>query len=69
MTTTAAGAAGKGSRSFPDLAPGTYDAAETVPTGWNLDSATCDDGSDPSSIGLSGGETVTCTFTNSREKG
>jgi hypothetical protein len=69
LTTTAAGAGGKDSETFSDLAPGTYDVAETVPAGWNLVSATCDDGSDPASIGLSGGETVTCTFHDAREKG
>ena len=69
LTTTAAGAAGKDSRTFGDLNPGTYDVAETVPAGWNLVSATCDDGSDPATIGLSGGETVTCTFHDAREKG
>jgi hypothetical protein len=69
LTTTAAGAAGKDSRTFLDLATGTYDVAETVPAGWNLVSATCDDGSDPASIGLSAGETVTCTFHDAREKG
>jgi hypothetical protein len=69
LTTTAAGAGGKDSRTFGDLAPGTYDVAETVPTGWNLVSATCDDGSDPASIGLSAGETVTCTFVDERERG
>jgi Prealbumin-like fold domain len=69
LTTTAAGEAGKDSRTFGDLAPGTYDVAETVPAGWNLVSATCDDGSDPASIGLSVGETVTCTFHDAREKG
>ena len=53
LTTTAAGAAGKDSETFADLAPGTYDVAETVPAGWNLVSVTCDDGSDPASIGLS----------------
>jgi hypothetical protein len=40
-----------------------------VPAGWNLTSETCSDGSDPQSIGLSGGETVTCTFVNARERG
>jgi hypothetical protein len=69
LTTTAAGDAGKDARTFGDLAPGTYDVAETVPTGWNLVSATCDDGSSPASIGLSGGETVTCTFHDARQKG
>jgi hypothetical protein len=69
LTTTAAGAGGKDSRTFSDLAPGTYDVAETVPAGWNLVSATCSDGSNPGSIGLSGGETVTCTFHDARERG
>jgi hypothetical protein len=69
LTTTAAGDAGKDSRTFGDLPTGTYDVAETVPAGWNLVSASCDDGSDPSSIGLDAGETVTCTFHDSRERG
>ena len=69
LTTTGAGAAGKDSSTFADLPPGTYDVAETVPAGWNLVSATCDDDSDPASIGLSGGETVTCTFHDARERG
>jgi hypothetical protein len=69
LTTTAAGAAGKDSRTFADLAPGTYDVSENVPTGWNLVSETCDDNSDPQSIGLSAGETVTCTFHDARERG
>lgn len=69
LTTTAAGAAGKDSETFTDLSPGTYDVAETVPANWNLVSSTCDDGSDPASIGLSGGETVTCTFINEIERG
>ncbi len=43
--------------------------AETVPTGWNLVSSTCNDGSTPSAIGLSPGETVTCTFHDARERG
>jgi Prealbumin-like fold domain len=69
LTTTAAGAAGKDSETFGNLTPGTYDVAETVPAGWNLVSSTCSDGSDPASIGLSGGETVTCTFHDARERG
>ena len=70
LTTTAPGLAGRDARTFGDLAaPGTYDVAETVPAGWNLTSATCDDGSDPASIGLSPGEHVTCLFIDDREKG
>ena len=69
LTPTTTGDAGKDTETFSDLAPGSYDVAESEPTGWNLVSATCDDGSDPSSIGLSAGETVTCTFTNEVERG
>jgi hypothetical protein len=69
LTTTAAGAGGKDSETFSDLAPGTYDVAETIPAGWNLVSSSCSDGSNPGSIGLSAGETVTCTFHDAREKG
>jgi uncharacterized repeat protein (TIGR01451 family) len=50
-----------------DLDPGTYSVGENVPDGWDLESATCDDQSDPSSISLSAGETVTCTFTNEQD--
>ena len=46
------------------LTPDTYSVSEVLPTGWNLTSAVCDDGSDPSAIDLSADETVTCTFTN-----
>jgi hypothetical protein len=69
LTTTTAGAGGKDSETFSNLDPGTYDVAETVPDHWNLVSATCDDGSDPGAIGLSPGETVTCTFHDEREVG
>jgi len=41
-----------------------YSAAETVPTGWQLVSATCDDGSPVTNIDVAVDETVTCTFTN-----
>ena len=50
-----------------DLDPGTYSVSETVPQGWDLDSATCSDGSEASSIGLAAGETVTCVFTNEKD--
>jgi hypothetical protein len=69
LTTSAAGTGGKDSKTFSNLSPGTYDVAETVPTSWNLVSSSCSDGSNPASIGLSGGETVTCTFHDAREKG
>jgi hypothetical protein len=50
-----------------DLPPGTYSVTETVPAGWDLESATCSDGSNPSSISLQAGETVTCVFTNEKD--
>ena len=43
-----------------------YSVTETVPAGWNLSSATCDDGSPVDNIDVSAGETVTCTFINSK---
>ena len=46
----------------PPLEPGTYSVEQDVPAGWETQSATCDDGSDPSAIGVDPGETVTCTF-------
>jgi len=47
------------------IRPGGYSASQLAPpAGFDLDSATCDDGSAPGSIVLSPGETVTCTFTN-----
>jgi len=48
------------------LAPGTYSVAETVPLGWALTSATCDDGSPVNNIDVAPGETVTCTFVDSK---
>jgi hypothetical protein len=52
------------SGSSGDLDAGIYAVSETVPAGWSLQSATCDNGDDPSSIDLEAGETVTCTFVN-----
>ena len=46
---------------------GTYNAAETVPSGWQKTGATCSDGSPVNAISLSAGETVTCTFTNTKK--
>ncbi len=45
-----------------------YSVAESVPSGWDQSSATCDDGSPVTNITVSGGQTVTCTFTN-RKRG
>jgi hypothetical protein len=48
------------------IAPGTYSVAETGETGWDLTSATCSDGSPVNAINVGAGETVTCTFTNTK---
>jgi hypothetical protein len=58
-------AGGTTSTTFSDLdVDFTYDVSETVPAGWDLTSATCDNGETIDSIDLEPGETVTCTFTN-----
>ena len=49
------------------LAAGSYSVAETATTGWDLSSAVCDNGNDPSAIALAAGQTVTCTFTNTQQ--
>ncbi len=50
-----------------DLDPGTYSVAETVPAGWDLESAVCSDGSAPGAISLQASEVVTCVFTNEKD--
>ncbi len=55
-------------QTFSGLAPGsTYSVAESVPDGWVQTSATCSDGSPISAIDVSAGETVTCTFVNTKK--
>jgi len=52
---------------FDDVTPGSgYSVSESVPGGWSQVSATCSDGSPTSNVGVSAGETVTCTFVNTR---
>ena len=48
------------------LNPGNYSVAMTPVSGW-LTSADCSDGSQPESIALSAGETVTCTFASEEQ--
>ncbi len=48
------------------LVPGIYSVSESALEGWDLTDVICFDGSDPSSISLSAGETVTCTFENTQ---
>jgi hypothetical protein len=56
------------------LLPGTYTSTETVPAGWHLTSISCDDGnssgaSATATFRLEAGETVKCTFTNTKSGG
>jgi Tol biopolymer transport system component len=61
----------------PGLAPGTYSSTETVPSGWDLASISCDDGQSASASSgdvatatatfrLDPGETISCTFTDDK---
>jgi len=53
-----------------DINPGTYTASETDPApNYVLTSAVCSDGSPVTAIALGQGETVTCTFTNTLQRG
>jgi hypothetical protein len=55
-------------RTFTNLPAGSgYSVAEDDVPGWDLSSATCDDGSLPSNIDLGSGENVTCTFVNKKQ--
>jgi hypothetical protein len=59
-----------GSQTYLNVPVGSgYSVAETVPANWELVSATCDDGSLVTNIGVSPNETVTCTFTNRLQTG
>ena len=49
-----------------ELNPGTYSVAMTPVSGW-ITSADCSDGSQPASIALSAGETVTCTVASEEQ--
>lgn len=48
------------------IVPGTYSVAELAKTGWDLTGTSCSDESPVTAIVLSAGETVTCTFTNTK---
>ncbi len=60
--------ANTGNKTFIDLdQDNTYSITETVPEGWDLTSATCTGTNTPSAITPDAGETVTCTFTNTKD--
>ncbi|MFH0820121.1 MAG: hypothetical protein V1892_03755, partial [bacterium] len=48
-----------------EVLAGTYAVSETVPSGWDLTSATCDHGT-IGAIQVLAGQTTTCTFTNTK---
>lgn len=69
-----------GTKIVNDVTPGTYSSVESAKSGWDLTSITCDDGQSANvSSGNTGtrtatfkvdaGETVTCTFTNTKQQG
>ncbi len=59
-----------GSKTFDNLAPGTYTVTETAPAGWTLTDLTCSTGGSgakpTATITLVAGATVTCTYTNTQ---
>ncbi len=74
FTGDAAGTIGDGGTIEVDVAPGQYDSTETVPAGWELTSIVCDDGNSSgvtatgvATFNVEPGETVTCTFTNTKD--
>src|SRR5206468_6529673 len=54
-------------QTFNNVVPGAgYSVGESVPSGWDQTGASCDDGSPVSNVDVSPGETVTCSFTNTK---
>ena len=63
-------------KTFANVPAGSYTVTEDGETGWTLDDLVCDDANSTESVGtktatinLEAGETVTCTFSNSRDTG
>ncbi|MCH8899211.1 MAG: prepilin-type N-terminal cleavage/methylation domain-containing protein [Acidobacteria bacterium] len=58
-----------------DLTPGTYSVTELVPAPWDLTDVSCDatdwtwDGTPTAAFAVADGQTVTCTFTNTKPVG
>ena len=58
---------GTAQTSFTDLTPGSgYAVSESSASGWTQTSATCTGENSPSDITIVAGQTVTCTFTNTK---
>lgn len=68
ITTTSANGEVSGNTLIKKVDAGTgYSVGETVPSGWRLDGISCDSGeTNPANITIGGGETVTCTVTNTK---
>jgi len=49
-----------------EVVPGSYTVSETALSGWSSDGGACDNGETPGSLDVGAGETVTCTFTNTK---
>ncbi|MEY2581898.1 MAG: hypothetical protein QOE09_1747 [Ilumatobacteraceae bacterium] len=65
ITTITSDGVASGNTLSATVAPGAnYSVAETLPSGWDLSSAVCSDGSPVTKIDVSANEMVTCTFTN-----
>ncbi len=62
ITTTS----GSGTTGGKVVIAGTYDIAESSQAGWVQKKATCDNGDNPSNVNVGVGDTVTCTFTNTK---
>lgn len=45
-------------------AAGVYDLNEVITAGWDLGAASCSNGSNPVTVSVAAGESVTCTFEN-----
>ena len=59
---------GTGSNTFANLNTSkTFAIAETVPTGWQLESSSCSNGNSVNSISVNPGNTITCTFTDKKQ--
>jgi hypothetical protein len=69
---------GDGSRTFSNISAGTKTVTETLPSGWTLTGLVCTDPDNGTTVNLSArratidldaGETITCTFTNTKSSG
>lgn len=72
---TTAGGNGANTAAFASIVPGTYTITETAQAGWTLSALSCVDptnnsvvnlGTATASVNVAAGETVVCTFTNTR---